>query len=103
MNGALSSIATMYIQRDKLVLNFQLVHNGDLEFGTDFIVKDLEINVVPPVGEPAHDGVIGSQSVFIRPVYIRGAEDCVAALWKAIVMYWLPLQAQMGSLLVSSV
>ncbi len=27
----------------------------------------------------AYDGVIGSQSVFVGPVNIRGTEDCVAA------------------------
>ncbi len=79
MNGALGSIATMYVWRDKLVPNFPLVHNGGLEFGADFVVKDLEIDVVPTVGEAAHDGVLGSQSVFVRPVGIRGAEDYIAA------------------------
>ncbi len=41
LNCLLGSIATMYVQRDELVLNLPLVHNGGLEFGTDFIVKDL--------------------------------------------------------------
>ncbi len=79
MDGSLCSITPMYVRRDKLVLNLSLVHNGGLEFGADFIVKDLEINVVPTVGEAANDGAVGGQSVFVRPVYIRGAEDCVAA------------------------
>ncbi len=74
----LGSIAMMYIRRDELVPNLPLVHNGGFEFGADFIVKDLEINIVPTVGEAVHDGVIGSQSVFIGPVNIRGTEDCVA-------------------------
>ncbi len=78
MNSLLRSVATMYVRRDELVPNLPLVHNGGLEFGTDFIVEDLEINIVPTVGKAAHDGVVGSQSVFIRPVDIRGAEDCVA-------------------------
>ncbi len=78
MNGLLSSIATMYVQRDKLVPNLPLVHNGGFKFGTDFIVKDLEINVMPTVGEAVHDGVVGSQLVFIGPVDIRGAEDYIA-------------------------
>ncbi len=34
------------------------------------------------VGEAAHDGVVGGQSVFVRPVNIRGAEDCVAVAMK---------------------
>ncbi len=63
LNGALSNIATMYVWRDKQVPNFPLVHNGGLEFGADFVVEDLEIIVVPTVGEAAHDGVIGSQLV----------------------------------------
>ncbi len=75
----LGSIATMYVQRDELVPNLLLVHNGGLEFGADFIVKELETNVVPTVGKAAYDGVIGSQLVFIGPVDIRGAKDCVAA------------------------
>ncbi len=75
----LGGIATMYIRRDKLVQDLPLVHIGGLEFGADFIVKDLEINVVPMVGKAVHDGVVGGQSVFIRPVDIRGAEDCIAA------------------------
>ncbi len=78
LNGFLGSIATMYVRRVELVLNLPLVHNGGLEFGADFIVKDLEINIVPTVGKVAHDGVVGSQSVFVGPVDIRGAEDCVA-------------------------
>ncbi len=80
MNGSLDSIATMYVRRDKLILDLPLVHHGGLEFGADFIVKDLEINVVPTVGKAAHDGVVGGQLVFVRPVDIRGAEDCVAVV-----------------------
>ncbi len=79
MNGPLGSVATMYIWRDELVPNLPLVHNSGLEFGADFIVEDLEINVGPMVGKTVHDGVIGGQSVFIGPVDIRGAEDCIAA------------------------
>ncbi len=30
------------------------------------------------VGEAAHDGVNGGQAVFVRPVNIRGADDCIA-------------------------
>ncbi len=60
MNDLLGSIATMYVWRDKLVPKLALVHNSGLEFGADFIVKDLEIDVVPTVGEAAHDGVVGS-------------------------------------------
>jgi hypothetical protein len=69
----------MYVWRDELVPNLPLVHNDGLEFGADIIFEDLEINVVPTVGEVAHDGVIGGQLVFIQPVDIRGAEDCIAA------------------------
>ncbi len=79
LNGLLGSVAAMYVRRDELVPNLPFVHNGGLEFGTDFIVEDLEINVVPTVGEAAHDGVVGGQSVFIGPVDTRGAEDCIAA------------------------
>ncbi len=31
------------------------------------------------VGEVAHDGVVGGQSMFVRPVDLWGAEDCIAA------------------------
>ncbi len=79
MDGSLCSIATMYVRRDELVPNLPLVHSGGLEFSADFIVKDLEINVVPTVGKVAHDGVVGGQSVFVRPVDICDAEDCIAA------------------------
>ncbi len=79
MNGSFGSIATMYVQRDKLIPNLPLVHFGGLEFGADFIVEDLEINVVPTVGKAAHDGVVGGQLMFVGPVDIWGAEDCVAA------------------------
>ncbi len=79
MNGSLGSIATMYIQRDELVPDLPLVHYGGLEFGADFIVEDLEINVVPTVGKATHDEVVGGQLVFVGPVDIRGAEDCIAA------------------------
>ncbi len=78
MNGSFSSIATMYIQRDELIPDLPLVHYDGLEFGMDFIVKDLEINVVPMVGKAVHDGVVGSHLVFIGPVDIKGAEDCIA-------------------------
>ncbi len=74
----LGSIATMYVQRDELIPDLALVHYGGLEFGADFIVEDLEINVVPTVGKVAHDGVIGGQSMFVGPVDIWDAEDCVA-------------------------
>ncbi len=79
LNGLLGSIVTMYVRRDKLVLDLPLVHNGGLEFGADFIVEDLEINIVPTVGEAAYDGVVGGQLVLVGPVNIRGSEDCVAA------------------------
>jgi hypothetical protein len=79
LNGLLGSIATMYVQRDELVPDLPLVHNGGLGLGADFIVKDLEIGVVPTVGKAARDGVVCVQSVFIGPVDIRGTEDCVAA------------------------
>ncbi len=69
----------MYVRRDKLVPDLPLVHYGGLEFGADFIVKDLEIDVVPTIGEAAHDRVVGGQLVFVGPVDIRGAEDCIAA------------------------
>ncbi len=61
LNGLLGSIATIYVQRDKLVPNIPLVHNGGLEFGADFIVKDLEIDIVPKVGKVVHDQVVGGQ------------------------------------------
>ncbi len=79
LDGLLCSIATMYVRRDKLVPNFPLVHNCGLEFGADIIVKDLEINVMPTVGKAVHDGVVGSQLVFVGPVDIRGTEDGIAA------------------------
>ncbi len=79
MNGLFGSIAMMYIRRDKLIPDFPLIHYGGLEFGADFIVKDLEINIVPTVGEAAHDGVVGGQSMFVGPVDIWSAEDYVAA------------------------
>ncbi len=69
----------MYVQRDELILDLPLVHYGGLEFGADFIVKDLEINVVPMVGKAVHDGVVGGQSMFVGPVDVWGAEDCIAA------------------------
>ncbi len=56
LNGLLGSIAIMYVQRDELVPDLPLVHYGGLEFGTDFVVKDLEIKVVPTVGKAAHEG-----------------------------------------------
>ncbi len=34
---------------------------------------------MPTVGKAAHDGVIGGQSMFVGPVDIWGAEDCIAA------------------------
>ena len=80
MIGSFGSIATMYVQRDKLVPNLPLVHNVGLEFGADFIVKDLEINIMPTAGKAVHDGVVGGQAVFIRPFDIRGTEDCIVAV-----------------------
>jgi hypothetical protein len=79
LNGSFGSIAMMYVQRDELILDLPLVHYGGLEFGADFIVKDLEINVVPMVGKAVHDGVVGGQSMFVGPVDVWGAEDCIAA------------------------
>ncbi len=73
MNGTLGSIESMYVRRYELVLHFPLVHNGGLEFGADFVVKDFEINVVPMVVEVAHDGVIDSQPVFVILVNLRVA------------------------------
>ncbi len=74
----LGSIGMMYVHRDKLILGLPLVHYGGLKFGADFIVEDLEINVVPTIGKAAHDGVVGGQSMFVGPVDIWDAEDCIA-------------------------
>ncbi len=38
----------------------------------------MEIDVKPTVGKVAHDGVVGGQLVFVRPVDIKGAKDCIA-------------------------
>ncbi len=46
----LDGIAMMDIWRDELIRYLPHVLNGGLEFGTDFVVKDLEINVVAMVG-----------------------------------------------------
>jgi hypothetical protein len=93
----------MYVRRDELVPNFPLVHNGGLEFGANFVVKDLEINTGPTVGEGAHDGVVGGQLVFVGLFNTRAQRIVLQRLWKATVMYWLPLQARLGSLPVLSV
>jgi hypothetical protein len=98
LNGSLGSIATTYNGRDKLVLDLPLVHYGGLELCADFIVKDLEINVVPMVGKAAHDGVVGSQSVFIKPVDIIGKEDCTAMAVEGNGDLLVATAAQMGSL-----
>ncbi len=74
----LGSIAMMYARRDELIPDLALVHYGGLEFGADFIVEDLEIDIVPTVGEAEHDGVVGGHSMFVGPVDIWGAEDCIA-------------------------
>ncbi len=79
LNDLLGSIAIMYVRRDKLVPNLPLVHYGGLEFGADFIVEDLEINVVPTVGKAAHDRAVGSQLMCVGPVDTWGTEDCIAA------------------------
>ncbi len=34
---------------------------------------------MPTVCKAVHDGVLDGQSVFVGPVNIRGAEDCIAA------------------------
>jgi hypothetical protein len=82
LNGALGDIATMYVWRGKLETNFPPVHNGGLEFGTVFVVKDLEIDIVNTVGEAAHDGVVSGQLVFVKPVSIKGTKECIAAAVK---------------------
>ncbi len=79
MNGLLGSIVIMYVQRVKLEPSLPLVHNGGLEFVADFIVEDLEIDVMPAVDKAALDGAVGCQLVFVSPVDIRGTEDCIAA------------------------
>ncbi len=45
----LGGIATMNVWRDKLVTYFLHVLNGGLEFGADFVVEDLQINVLAMV------------------------------------------------------
>jgi hypothetical protein len=50
LDGVLGGFAAMDVGKDKLVLHFPHVFNGGLEFGADFAVEDLEINVVTMVG-----------------------------------------------------
>jgi hypothetical protein len=57
-----------------------------------------EINVLPMVGKAVHDGVVGSQLVFVGSVDIRDAEDCVAATVESNSDVLILLQAWMGSL-----
>jgi hypothetical protein len=84
LNGLLGSITMMYVRKDELVPKLPLVHNGGLEFGADFAVEDLKIDIVRMVGEVAHDGVVGSQPMFVGPVNkgCRGLRR---------MMYWLPM------------
>ncbi len=50
LDGALGGIAVMNVGSEELVLHFPCVFNGGLEFGADFIVKDLENGIVTTVG-----------------------------------------------------
>jgi hypothetical protein len=50
LDGTLRGIVGIDTGRDKLVLHFPRVFAGGLEFGADFVVKGLEINVVAKVG-----------------------------------------------------
>jgi hypothetical protein len=91
---------------NKLVPDLPHVHYGGLEFGADFVVKDLDINIVSTVGEAAHDGGIGSQLVFVRPVNIRGIEDCIAAAVEGngdVLVAAVSQDGELGSLPVSLV
>ncbi len=51
LDSALGGIAAMDVGSNELVLHFPRVFNGGLEFGADFVVEDLEINVVATVGK----------------------------------------------------
>ena len=55
LDGSLCCIATMHVRWNELELDAPISSHDSLEFGTDFVVKNLEVNLEAFVGEASHD------------------------------------------------
>ena len=55
LDGSLCGIATMHVRWNELELDAPISSHDSLEFGTDFVVKNLEVNLEAFVGEASHD------------------------------------------------
>ena len=52
--------------------------DGIFECGADFIVHDLDVDIVVVVGEALHDGAIGHNAVFVNFTLEWGTKDDIA-------------------------
>ena len=72
VDGPFRSITVMDIQRNELVGNFPVLLNNTLALGADFIVEDLEVNLVAARGEMMHGGVVSIDVILV----LLGFEWC---------------------------
>lgn len=55
LGGLLRRIAEVDVSRDKLELDFPILCHDTLELGTDFIIKDLQVNCEALGVQGVHD------------------------------------------------
>ena len=65
VDGLFRDVAAVDIRRDELEGAVPVFNDGAAVFGTDFVIKDLEVNAVSFVLEASHDGIVGGETVAI--------------------------------------
>ena len=73
----LSDVSAVAIGRNDLVGSFPVFFDYSFVFCADFVIKDLDIDLVATLGEAFHDGVICRYSVGVLPVGEGCMEDCI--------------------------
>ena len=64
-DGLFSNVAVVEIRRDKLEVAVPVFNDGAAEFGTGFVIEDLEVNAVAFGLKASRDIVVGNETVAI--------------------------------------
>ena len=80
----------MYVRGYELVSDNPVLLDDTLVFGADFIIKNLEVDLVALRSEVVHDGVVGYNAILVLLGLKRGDKDGVGFTmlgddWPAVV------------------
>ena len=64
-NGALGSVASMHVGRNKLIRSFPFDFDDVFVRSAYFVVEDLKVNFMAAGAETSHDGVVSCNTVLV--------------------------------------